>query len=144
MPADDSLLHRRAKQEHRGCRAVIGPAARILLDAAPELAERHHQYTVVVFLLLWAKVAHEDIVSRANGSTFLEISKANFRPIAIVAPAPKVMQAFDRLARPLYERIGECARESRALAAIRDSLLPKLISGELSVESLARCREALA
>ena len=33
-----------------------------------------------LFLLLWASVAHEDIVSRANGSTFLEISKANFRP----------------------------------------------------------------
>ena len=34
-----------------------------------------------LFLLLWASVAHEEIVSRANGSTFLEISKANFRPI---------------------------------------------------------------
>jgi len=34
-----------------------------------------------LFLLLWARVANEEILSRANGSTFLEISKANFRPI---------------------------------------------------------------
>ena len=32
-------------------------------------------------------VAHDDIVSRANGSTFLEISKANFRPIPVITPS---------------------------------------------------------
>jgi type I restriction enzyme, S subunit len=86
-----------------------------------------------LFLLLWASVAHEEIVSRANGSTFLEISKANFRPIPVFTPSGQVMQAFERLARPLYERIVECARESRTLATLRDTLLPKLISGELRV-----------
>lgn len=83
------------------------------------------------FLLLWARVADEEIVSRANGSTFLEISKSNFRPIPVVTPSTCVMQAFERLAQPIYERIVKCARESQTLAALRDSLLPKLISGEL-------------
>ena len=86
-----------------------------------------------LFLLLWAEVAHEQIVSRANGSTFLEISKANFRPIPVIAPSVGVMQAFEQLARPIYERIVECTRESRTLATVRDTLLPKLISGELRV-----------
>ena len=88
-----------------------------------------------IFLLLWARVAHEDIVSRANGSTFLEISKANFRPISVVAPTPSVMEAFDRLVRPFYERIVTCTHESRTLAALRDALLPKLISGEIRVST---------
>ena len=48
-----------------------------------------------LFLLLWASVAHEEIVSRANGSTFLEISKTNFRPIPVVTPSDVVMQKFD-------------------------------------------------
>jgi len=87
-----------------------------------------------IFLLLWARVAHEEIISRANGSTFLEISKANFRPIPVVTPSADVMQAFEGLARPLYERIVECAYESRALGALRDTLLPKLISGHLRVK----------
>ncbi|MFZ1574286.1 MAG: restriction endonuclease subunit S [Chromatiaceae bacterium] len=86
-----------------------------------------------LFLLLWASVAHEDIVSRANGSTFLEISKANFRPIPVVTPPAQVMLAFEEQARPLYQRIVASARESQSLAALRDSLLPKLISGELRV-----------
>lgn len=86
-----------------------------------------------LFLLLWASVAHEEIISRANGSTFLEISKANFRPITVVVPSAPVMTAFDQLARPPYERIVECVRESRTLAALRDALLPRLMSGEVRV-----------
>ncbi|MFA5786436.1 MAG: restriction endonuclease subunit S [Actinomycetota bacterium] len=89
-----------------------------------------------LFLLLWASVAHEEIVSRANGSTFLEISKANFRPIPVVTPSSDVMQSFEELARPLFGHIVKCARESRTLAAVRDALLPKLISGELRVKDV--------
>jgi type I restriction enzyme S subunit len=91
-----------------------------------------------IFLLLWASVAHEEIVSRANGSTFLEISKANFRPIPVVTPPAQAMLAFEKLARPLHERIVECARESRTLAALRDALLPRLISGELRLKDAER------
>jgi len=89
-------------------------------------------------LLLWAHAAHEEILSHANGSTFLEISKANFRPISLVAPPTAVFGAFDRLARPLYRKIVSNERESRILAALRDALLPKLVSGELRVKSAER------
>jgi len=88
-----------------------------------------------IFLLLWASVAHEEIVSRSNGSTFLEISKANFRPIPVVTPSANVMRVFEKLARPLYERIVESTHESRTLAALRNTLLPKLITGELRVKA---------
>ncbi|QQS47285.1 MAG: restriction endonuclease subunit S [Acidobacteriota bacterium] len=91
-----------------------------------------------LFLLRWAKAAHEDIISHANGSTFLEISKANFRPIQILAPNYSVMETFDRLSRPLYHKIVEQERESRTLATQRDILLPKLISGELRVKNAER------
>jgi type I restriction enzyme S subunit len=72
-------------------------------------------------------------VSHANGSTFLEISKSSFRPIRIVAPSALVMDAFDRVTRPMYLKVVEHERKSRTLAALRDALLPKLISGELRV-----------
>lgn len=87
-----------------------------------------------LFLLLWSDFAHDDILSRANGSTFLEISKANFRPIPLVAPPAQVMQAFDQYVRPLYQRIVENERESYTLAAVRDALLLKLLSGEVRVK----------
>ena len=97
-----------------------------------------------LFLLLWAGNAHEQIVSRANGSTFLEISKANFRPIPVVTPPTRVMRAFADLATPLYERIVSCTRESRTVAALRDTLLPRLISGDLRVRDAAHFVEGAA
>ena len=97
-----------------------------------------------LFLLLWARAAHEDILARANGSTFLEISKANFRPLRVVGPPLSVLNAFDRIARPMYERIVFIERESNALATLRDTLLPMLISGELRLKNAAWLAEVAA
>jgi type I restriction enzyme S subunit len=97
-----------------------------------------------LYLLRWASAAHDEIVSHANGSTFLEISKSNFRPIRVVAPAAPVTHAFDLLSRPMYLKVVEHERESRTLAALRDTLLPKLISGELRVKNAERIIEVTA
>ena len=86
-----------------------------------------------LFLLYWCEAFHEQIVDYANGSTFLEISKRDFRRIPMVLPGKPAMAAFDNWARPLYEQIVSNERESRTLAVQRDKLLPKLVSGELSV-----------
>lgn len=85
------------------------------------------------FLLYWTEWAHDEIVSRANGSTFLEISKANFRPIPVVRPIDVLFEKFDQYVEPLYKRIVSNEQETRLLAVQRDSLLPKLLSGEVLV-----------
>lgn len=104
------------------------------------IAMKPKKGTSNLFLLLWARSAHDVILSRANGSTFLEISKSNFRPIPLIAPPEPVMRAFDKTVRPLYERIVESELESCALTALRDSLLPKLISGELRITEIRGVR----
>ncbi len=86
------------------------------------------------FLLYWAEWAHDEIVSRANGSTFLEISKANFRPIPVVRPTDDLFEKFDRYVEPIYKRIVSNEQETQQLVAQRDSLLPKLLSGEVPVD----------
>jgi len=96
------------------------------------------------FLLLWAFFAHEEILGRANGSTFLEISKTNFRPIPVAAPTDLVMKTFDRVVQPMYERIAANERESRKLETVRDALLPKLMSGEIRVTDAERFVHAAA
>ena len=86
-----------------------------------------------LFMLHWSKASQNEIVNYANGSTFLEISKGNFRRILLVMPEEAVMTEFDKSVRPLYERIVSNERESRALEALRDVLLPSLVSGEVRV-----------
>jgi very-short-patch-repair endonuclease/restriction endonuclease S subunit len=53
--------------------------------------------------------------------------------LAVVIPPSSTVAAFDRSADGMLSRTLECRRESRTLAALRDTLLPKLISGELRV-----------
>ena len=90
------------------------------------------------FVWLWTLANMEAILANANGSTFQEVSKSNFRPLAVVMPPRQVTQAFDGMADALYARIAGCERQSRTLAALRDTLLPKLISGELRVKDAER------
>jgi type I restriction enzyme S subunit len=56
----------------------------------------------------------------------------------IVVPDPKVADQFSRLVYSLLKMIWAKERESRTLAALRDALLPKLISGELRVKDAER------
>ena len=90
-----------------------------------------HEGMSNLFMLYWCEAFHEEIVNHANGSTFLEISKGNFRQLIAVIPDSKAMTTFDRGVRPLYERIVSNERESRSLAAQRDVLLPGLVSGKV-------------
>jgi type I restriction enzyme S subunit len=105
------------------------------------IAMKPRQGVSNLFLLRWARAAHDEILSHANGSTFLEISKASFRPIRVVTPPTPIMDAFDQFSRPMYGKVVENALESRTLAALRDALLPKLISGEIRVKDAERFLE---
>ena len=91
-----------------------------------------------VFVLPWCRESMDAIVGNANGSTFQEISKNNFRPLRVVVPSDPVLTSFTRSAGSLYRQLAENERESRSLARLRDTLLPKLISGELRVPDAER------
>lgn len=86
-----------------------------------------------VYVLLWTEFNMEVIKSRAGGSTFAEISKRNFRPIPALKPDQGLLSLFGEVVQPLFGMIISNERESGVLARIRDTLLPKLISGELRV-----------
>jgi type I restriction enzyme S subunit len=87
-----------------------------------------------VFVWLWTLANMETVHQNANGSTFQEISKANFRPIAVTVATPDVLRAFDEAVKPLFDRVVTNEKESCTLAATRDFLLPKLMSGEVRIK----------
>jgi len=57
-----------------------------------------------------------------------------------VLPAATLLEAFDQLAQQLSRRVDTSGLESRALVALRDALLPKLVSGELRIAAPERFR----
>ncbi|MCC6198144.1 MAG: hypothetical protein IT518_27135 [Burkholderiales bacterium] len=62
-------------------------------------------------------------------------SLAHFR---VAVPPRPVAEAFGRAVKPKFARASAAVRESRTLATLRDTLLPKLISGELRIEDAER------
>jgi type I restriction enzyme S subunit len=68
-----------------------------------------------------------------EGTVFGSISKNDFHAIERPVPPSELIEAFERLANPFDGRIAANIVESESLAALRDTLLPKLISGELRV-----------
>jgi len=90
------------------------------------------------YLYLWCKANMEAVLANANGSTFQEISKKNFRPITSAVPGEcSLIRAFGEIAEPMFARIVSAAAENRTLAETRDYLLPRLMSGEVRVGDAA-------
>ncbi len=84
-----------------------------------------------LYMLFWCRQNMEGIKGRANGSTFMEISKKAFRPIPALVPTVEVLDAFANIADPLFNRLIENERQAQSLTQLRDTLLPRLISGQL-------------
>ena len=71
---------------------------------------------------------------RTHGSVFDTITRDTLAAVYVVSPCPDVIDAYERLVWPAFERIHSGLFQSRNLVTIRDTLLPKLISGELRVK----------
>ncbi len=96
-----------------------------------------------LFLLNLLRVQMDEIKSHANGSTFMEISKAAFRPLKVIVPPIPVVQAFDDVAGSLYERMVGNVRQITNLTELRDTLLPRLMSGKLRVPEIQEAVEVV-
>ena len=84
------------------------------------------------YVVQWAELVMDEIKQRASGTTFAEISKKNFKVIPIVVPNEKVMGEYTKITSAFYSKITEGVREINELTDIRDALLPKFLSGELT------------
>ena len=73
------------------------------------------------------------LVQTAHGSVFDTITTSSFASQKIALPPQEILQQFEKVVSPLFQRILANTKESRTLAALRDTLLPKLLSGELRV-----------
>jgi type I restriction enzyme S subunit len=83
----------------------------------------------------------DEMHSLANGSTFLELSRKNFKAMLIRLPADETLQQFSSTVGPLHRRAAQASSENSTLNDLRDTLLPKLMSGQLRVKDAERIVE---
>lgn len=128
-------------EKNRYMQLQLEPAKLVGLSAIPIainqgfIAMKCGERAFPEFVLNWCQSTMAEIKSRATGTTFPEISKKNFRPISMLLPPAGLMTAFTAATRPLYNQITANLRQSCTLATLRDTLLPKLLSGELKLDN---------
>ena len=73
------------------------------------------------------------IENRATGSTFKEASATLMRSVETIVPPTSILNKFEELLRPILQFQEKKEEENQRLAALRDTLLPKLMSGEIKL-----------
>lgn len=85
------------------------------------------------FLYCFLKYVTPEIENKSTGSTFKEASGSLMKSLQVIIPEQKAFEEFEAIVSPLFARIESLERENSHLSTLRDTLLPRLMSGELEV-----------
>ena len=76
------------------------------------------------------------IEGMASGSTFKEVSGSTMKSVPVVIPDRETLQKFGDLCDPIFAQQRTLEKQNRSLTTLRDSLIPKLMSGEIDVSAI--------
>jgi type I restriction enzyme S subunit len=98
------------------------------------------------FLFFWlsSELVMEEMRIKGTGVAVPGLNSTQVKSLTSLLPPPPVAKAFAGFAEPCVARVLAACNESRTLAALRDTLLPKLISGELRVKDAEKFIENTA
>jgi len=119
------------------CIATIG-----LVSLTAEISQTNQQINAIIpkrdnltqYIYFTARNLKNQLIEMGSGgSTTLNVNTANFSNIKCVIPSEFTLSSFDFLVKPLFEKILANQKEILTIAQCRDSLLPKLMNGEIEV-----------
>lgn len=88
------------------------------------------------YLYLYFKYIRQQLVNLSNGSVFNNLKTDILKRYPTILPDKETLRRFDDIVIPMFLQIQNLTRESHKLADMRDTLLPKLMSGELDVSDI--------
>ena len=88
------------------------------------------------FVLYTIKPLLNKIEQTQVATTVIHIGKKDFDAFEIVLPDEATLESFDSITAPMIETIVNNRLQNKRLAALRDTLLPKLMSGEIDVSEI--------
>ena len=125
------------------CVSCIGSTGLVCLVSTP--SQTNQQINSIVpaagvspyYIYLLAKTLSNTIQNiGSGGSTICNLNKSQFSSIEVLIPSETSMREFDKIVRPLFAEIHLNQCENLQLAELRDTLLPRLLSGEIDVSSI--------
>ena len=94
------------------------------------------KFAGTAFLYCFLKESTQEIENKATGSTFKEASGALMKSLPAIIPEKAVLDDFENLLSPLFYQQEVVEEEITLLSSLRDSLLPRLMSGNLNVSEI--------
>lgn len=88
------------------------------------------------YLYLYFKYIRQQLVNLSNGSVFNNLKTDILKRYPTILPDKETLRRFDDIVIPMFLQIQNLTRESHKLADMRDTLLPKLMSGKLDVSDI--------
>ena len=88
------------------------------------------------YLYLFFKHIRKELVALGNGSVFTNLKTDILKAFPATKADESTLKEFDALVTPLFDAMLNADRENFKLAAMRDALLPKLMSGEIDVSAI--------
>ena len=85
------------------------------------------------WLYLFFKHIRQELILLGNGSIFTNLKTDILKAFPVTKADEKTLYAFEKLIKPLFETMLNADRENKRLTALRDALLPKLMSGEIQI-----------
>lgn len=88
------------------------------------------------YLYLLFKYIRPNLVALGNGSVFTNLKTDILRNYITILPDEETLKVFDNIVKSLFSKILYNTRENQKLTQLRDTLLPKLMSGEIDVSNV--------
>ena len=85
---------------------------------------------------LYLLLSKTNIQSIVTGAVQAKVNQSNLKSIEIIIPPVDVMEKFNKLIKPFFDTIRSNNDEIKELQKLRDTLLPKLMSGEIDVSKI--------
>lgn len=125
------------------CVSCVGTAGLVTLVSTP--SQTNQQINSIIpkknvspyFVYLLMKTKSDEINKYGqSGSTIVNLNKTQFAKLECIIPSTESLNEFNDLLEPLFNKILINMKESIVLSDLRDTLLPKLMSGELDVSNI--------
>jgi type I restriction enzyme S subunit len=120
----------------RGTVGKLSIAARPMAMSQSSYALRGKGYVSPLFLFCALREAVEQFRQQAVGAVFDAVIVDTFKLIPFLVPNKKFVRVFEETAEPMFAQIRNLLVQNQKLRAARDLLLPRLMSGEVSVGQL--------
>ncbi len=105
----------------------------LLNQRVAKLKPKDEKNRAFCYFLFRQPVLQNQLINMAKGSAQPNLSPVETGEITLTIPPRIILDKFNELAEPIYNRLVQNAGENQKLAALRDLLLPKLMSGEIRV-----------